>query len=388
MSTQMDDDDTQARFQSLEMGFNMITQEQALLASKISKISEGVEFLLNQRGPDETRVVDAPPSISISSPTPSVAATKPRKIKPSQPSEFDGNRAKGRAFINSCMLYIALCSGEFANDQQKICWVLSYMKKDRAAVFADRTLRAEHKNRTARFATWEAFYATYISLFCPPNEAIMALMKLETEEYYQNKRDVEEYIDEFEELVDLSGYTDPLAIVIKFRRGLNPIIQNKIAELAKDRPADDAPADWYAMARLFDQNRIANHAFQAPHKKSPALSNISGSTRSIFPRTLGSQVLHTPTSISQHRTAPSPTPNSGAQRTDHTPRACYRCGSLEHLAPQCKLKYDIRAMSLDEKEQLLEQLLADKDAVVESVEDVQSREEVGEASTDFVHRSG
>jgi hypothetical protein len=44
-------------------------------------------------------------------------------------------------------------------------------------------------------------------------------------------------------------------------------------------------------------------------------------------------------------------------------------------------------MLLDEKEQLLEQLLADKDVVVESVEDVQSQEEVCKNSTDFVLHS-
>jgi hypothetical protein len=41
-------------------------------------------------------------------------------------------------------------------------------------------------------------------------------------------------------------------------------------------------------------------------------------------------------------------------------------------------------MSSDEKEQLLEQLLADKDVMVESVEDVQSWEEVCKNSMDFV----
>jgi hypothetical protein len=45
-------------------------------------------------------------------------------------------------------------------------------------------------------------------------------------------------------------------------------------------------------------------------------------------------------------------------------------------------------MSSDEKEQLLEQLLADKDVAVESAEDVQMQEEVCENSMDFVPRSG
>jgi hypothetical protein len=57
------------------------------------------------------------------------------------------------------------------------------------------------------------FYATYVSLFCPTNELTMALMKLETEE---NKCNVDEYVDNFKELINLLGYTDPLTVVIKF----------------------------------------------------------------------------------------------------------------------------------------------------------------------------
>jgi hypothetical protein len=34
---------------------------------------------------------------------------------------------------------------------------------------------------------------------------------------FQAKWNVEAYIDEFKDLVDLSGYTDPIAIVLKFR---------------------------------------------------------------------------------------------------------------------------------------------------------------------------
>jgi hypothetical protein len=56
----------------------------------------------------------------------------------------------------------------------------------------------------------------YVSLFCPVNESTMALMKLEMEEYYQNKFDVNKYVDDFEELIDLLRYMDPLTIVIKF----------------------------------------------------------------------------------------------------------------------------------------------------------------------------
>jgi hypothetical protein len=61
----------------------------------------------------------------------------------------------------------------------------------------------------------------------------------------------------------------------------------------------------------------------------------------------------------------------------------WELGSL-HTPVQNK----ICAMLSDEKEQLLEQLLVDKDVAVESVEDVQNQEEVCKHSTDFVPRSG
>jgi hypothetical protein len=32
---------------------------------------------------------------------------------------------------------------------------------------------------------------------------------------------MEAYIDEFKDLIDLSGYTDPITIILKFHRGLN-----------------------------------------------------------------------------------------------------------------------------------------------------------------------
>jgi hypothetical protein len=44
------------------------------------------------------------------------------------------------------------------------------------------------------------------------------------------------YINEFKDLVDMSGYTDPIAIVLKFHQGLNVMMQDKIAESGTDQP--------------------------------------------------------------------------------------------------------------------------------------------------------
>ena len=57
----------------------------------------------------------------------------------------------------------------------------------------------------------------------------MAGTDLETSKYHQGSRSVNEYVDEFRELVDHAEYTEGMNIVLKFRHGLSPIIQNYIA---------------------------------------------------------------------------------------------------------------------------------------------------------------
>jgi hypothetical protein len=70
------------------------------------------------------------------------------------------------------------------------------------------------------FASWSDFTEEFTWTFCPENEATTVLMQLESDHYYQGKQNVEAYINEFKDLIDLSGYTDPIAIVLKFHKGL------------------------------------------------------------------------------------------------------------------------------------------------------------------------
>jgi hypothetical protein len=112
------------------------------------------------------------------------------------------------------------------------------------------------------FVDWMDFTSEFRSTFHPENEATSALMRLELDHYFQGQRNVEAYIDKSRDLVDMSGYTDPIAIVLKFRRGLNPTTQDKIAEPGTDRPWDNDHQGWYMAAHRFDLNRLANEAFR------------------------------------------------------------------------------------------------------------------------------
>jgi hypothetical protein len=115
-----------------------------------------------------------------------------------------------------------LSQSDFVEDQVCIHWALSYFKGGCAATFAERIIRQEMRTGKMCFTSWDEFREEFTAAFCPENEATTVLMRLESDCYFQGKWNVEAYIDKFKDLVDLSGYTDPIAIVLKFRRGLNP----------------------------------------------------------------------------------------------------------------------------------------------------------------------
>ena len=65
---------------------------------------------------------------------------------PTLPTEFDGERSRGQAFLNSVQTYIRLCPNSFHSDQVKVTWTLSYMKSGRAAKWVAWVFRWEEEN--------------------------------------------------------------------------------------------------------------------------------------------------------------------------------------------------------------------------------------------------
>jgi hypothetical protein len=95
------------------------------------------------------------------------------------------------------------------------------------------------------FASWSDFTEEFMSTFCPENKATTVLMQLESDRYYQDKWNIEAYINKFKDLINLSGYTDPIAIVLKFHRGLNLMTQDRITKSGMDRPSDMDFNGWF-----------------------------------------------------------------------------------------------------------------------------------------------
>jgi hypothetical protein len=138
-----------------------------------------------------------PPPASLPPVTTALKASQPSRVKPGIPSNFDGDRVQGRAFLTSCELYISLTQLDFTEDQVRIHWALSYFKGGRAASFAERIIWQEMQTGKMCFTSWDEFREEFTSTFCPENEATTALMRLESDRYFQGKQNVEAYIDEF-----------------------------------------------------------------------------------------------------------------------------------------------------------------------------------------------
>jgi hypothetical protein len=103
------------------------------------------------------------------------------------PDNFDGDRSKGRAFLTSCELYLSLTGSDYPDEQSRIHWALSFFKSRRAVMFAECIVRQEMRTGVMAFADWTDFTSEFMSTFCPENEATSALMRLESDRYFQGQ---------------------------------------------------------------------------------------------------------------------------------------------------------------------------------------------------------
>ena len=137
------------------------------------------------------------------------------------------------------------------------------MKSERAAKWAEQIFQWEEKHGGyLKFLNWEEFHKEFRKDFCPAHSDIAAINKLESTSYYQESRSINNYLDEFVELIMEVGYTDSKTTVVKFRKGLDLQIQNTITTMAYGCPSDASPEYWYEVAKNVNQNRAANEAFK------------------------------------------------------------------------------------------------------------------------------
>jgi len=193
---------------------------------------------------------------------------------------------------------------------------------------------------------------------------------------------VDDYLDSFLILASDARYMDPQTLVVKFRCGLKLNVQSQIATMPFGQPADTDLEAWYTAAWRIDQAWLANEAFQSMLR-----SMTVTPARSALAQPTPFSVLHSPPaaspSVLPRPPPPLPAP-SGRVPTDidivqktHSlpPRGYYQCGEANHLVKNCPHHLDVWRLTAEQREELIEDLIALKDAVEE--EEVCSAPEEG-----------
>jgi hypothetical protein len=151
--------DTGERIEVLEEQYGVLTEQLGALTLQNQTILQQLGQLIQQSQVRTTG--DVTPTVPTPTtpvpPTLPIPADPASNLKASLPNEFTGDRATGRAFLNSCELYIRLARSKFVDEPTMVHWALSFMKSGRASLFAHRVLRSEARTGTPKFTSWADF---------------------------------------------------------------------------------------------------------------------------------------------------------------------------------------------------------------------------------------
>jgi len=94
---------------------------------------------------------------------------------------------------------------------------MSYMKTGHAGCWATHEFEHEAKSGHLRFIDWVDFEEKFRKDFMPLDSEAPAMNVLETVSYFQGRWSVNDYLDQFKDLIEDSSYSDLKMIVVKFR---------------------------------------------------------------------------------------------------------------------------------------------------------------------------
>jgi hypothetical protein len=233
------------------------------LEAKLSENQEKVSEILRSMS-DMPALLTCTVLIKQSTPAPQPTKITQSELLPALPPTYNGTRQYGKAFINACQAFFQLRPDQFPEEQIKIQWAMTYMSQGRVQKWVNRIYQWEALPANANvhyFVDWDHFQSIFRNEFYPLHVDAVATNILEGQTYFQSDRSIDDYLDDFRDLISESGYTSPKTIVVKFRRGLDPEVCDAIATMATGRPDDLDPEGWYEAAVRIDQNQAMNAAF-------------------------------------------------------------------------------------------------------------------------------
>ena len=207
--------------------------------------------------------------------TPSAASMKITEIRIGCPDEYDGKAKTAQAWLDSVQLYLLIDHTLYYDDDRKIAFALSYMKKGSAAIWAE--VRHQQGLATLSFGTFTQFQTDFENTFVDTNAAREAMNWLSTT-CIDSGEQLQEYINTFKLNVVHAKYDelkDTATLISYFSAGVPTWIMHHIQAM------DMVPTTltlWYEKAAHFHlQKEIARkialmHQGNAPQ---PPCSNQS-----------------------------------------------------------------------------------------------------------------
>ena len=190
-----------------------------------------------------------PSTSTVASTTTSTAPPKPQELKLGQPSTFDGNPKKARAWINNTQLYLLVNKDVYNHDDKKIAFALSFMKEGAAGLWALTETETAFIRNPLGFGMWADFLEKFKDSFILGNTKEQAIAWLTTTKVNE-KLDILDYISKFKNNAALSGITDENVLINFFSRGIPTQFMRRVYSM------DIVPTTmekWYQQTLHFKQ---------------------------------------------------------------------------------------------------------------------------------------
>ena len=137
-----------------------------------------------------------PSTLTVTSTISTTAPPKPQELKLGQPSTFDGNPKKARAWINNTQLYLLVNKDVYDHNDKKVTFTLSFMKEGAARLWALTETEMAFTRNPPGFGTWADFLKRFNNSFILENTREQAIAWLTTTKV-NDKIDILNYISKF-----------------------------------------------------------------------------------------------------------------------------------------------------------------------------------------------
>jgi hypothetical protein len=321
----------------------MVISQNNLLAANHQSALEGFQTIISN--------LIASQSQPRASATKTATTAIPAKIRMADPEPFTGLPRTTDSFLNSCVNIFMAQPLQYPSVESRVRFALSFIRGD-ATRWRDGMFK-DIGNGDYLFTSWDDFTDRLRESFGDPFRVEDAQRKMHTIE--QGRRTAEEFFIEFEDLKSEAGFCDA-SVIFNLKRALRKEVRDEVNCRIGKMDTVATYREWKSIVLKVDKDlrgSAADHSF------------FSGATSALAPRRFNNGAF-------RNKTASTPTGTSSALTTSDRPRtsgptsttintkdsssaparkkACYGCGSLEHLWRDCpKTKFGEKARVLLER---------------------------------------